>query len=783
METIICLGRYGDIINILPILEREHSEGRPKALMVARQFADILDGVSYVQKVVWDGDWKDVRAAHALAVSTGRTVKVWQLAGDRQACLDLAYKAAGLSPGMGQAESFAKEQWRIAGAHHLWREKLPVNFDRRDPDREHEAWVDMMPVTTRHSRKAVLVHLGGETSPYPHSELLWMLIEGQFQPRHYVIIDLTKIKFERLYDVVGCMDRAHCLVTADSVMLHLARASKVPVAAFIQDKPTLWHGSPWFPHHVSHVRYSDLESLPRVVESMRAIGGRGSCFRPRPATLTRIIHVWSTADVIDKTRHAKARETWKGLLADAGAIDLAVSPGMFGRNSGTEFISSNGERAFPYVLDVLRAACQMCESDDDWIVFSRAECAINSEEVRRLISEGKPWVGLRVVASITHAAGDVFGFTKGWWKNNQSDYPDVVMGTDSGWHRILKEMILLEGTASESVCSRESLTRAPVQESAWRTLNDAAVKTWLDRHKIRDYVPSVQTALKTHEVNPAALFPWGYNPSIAAVGKDFLLAYRSHRWGDLRTSLAVARLDANLNVKSNEWIEFGDALSYEDPRFFWHAGALWMSYIRSEYPKALTAEVWVGQLGRESGRYYVANARKVEPPWKPQRMEKNWIFFEREGRLFAIYAVREEQVVLEFDNWTVTKVHKSRPATWNWGSPRGGTSPVDSGDGKLVRIFHSRTDYEFAPTTWRYHVGACLMEASPPFQIVKLSKRPIITASHNDETYARDKCFHHKPAIVFPGGWTPTQSGMLTALGVNDNSSHLVLLNRKDLNL
>jgi len=49
---IVLLGRYGDIINILPVV----ADMKPRvALMVAKQFADVLDGVTYCQKEVFDG--------------------------------------------------------------------------------------------------------------------------------------------------------------------------------------------------------------------------------------------------------------------------------------------------------------------------------------------------------------------------------------------------------------------------------------------------------------------------------------------------------------------------------------------------------------------------------------------------------------------------------------------------------------------------------------------------------------------------------------------------------
>jgi predicted GH43/DUF377 family glycosyl hydrolase len=782
MTTIICLGRYGDIINILPLLEREWREGRQCRLMVAQEFSDILEGISYVTPSVWTGDWKDIRGAYNLAKSFSDEVKVWQIAGDREATLELAYKAAGLHSAS-NAESFAKEQWRVAGALHLWRENLRVNFDKRDTDREHDLWCDLR-AKTQYSKQVLAYHLGGETSPYPYADLMRTVINDHFQPRHWQLIDLGAVRFNRLYDALFILERAKVLITVDSVFQHLAQGCDAPVAAICQDSPRLWDGSPWRPSHIAHLRYSDVHGIPDFLRRIDGLKKPGCRYLPRRSE-RRVIQVWSESDIVDKVQHAEAKRSWGAIRRAGDWVHLAIQDGFFGRNAATVFQDKDDPRRFPFVRDVLRCACALA-GDDDWILLTRAQAAIDVEALGALMDGGKPFVGRQVVVEDGKrrllAGSDTFGFTKAWWVKNQEEYPDMVMGHDAFWYRILTDMILsLGGVSSETLCSRAGITLLPSKESTWKSANAAFAQDWIKRHGEPADIPSFHAQTKSVIVNPASLFPWGYNPTITNFQNGYLMAYRSHRHNDLRTNLAVAKLDAQCNVKTNDWVEAEDTLSYEDPRFFWFQGQLWLSYIQSRWPQSLDCTVKVGQLALIKGRYRIVNSHVIELPWAPKAMEKNWVLWEQDGQLYCIYEQHPEQVVLKIEDFKATEVFRSKGVEWNWGAARGGTPPLAL-DGHLVRLFHSRTDPDYPPQTWRYHMGACTMDAKPPFTIRKVSKEPIATAStQNEREIAR--CAHYKAKIVFPAGWAVREEGWIASVGVNDHSCQLITMKAEDLKL
>ena len=68
MNLYVQLGRAGDILNILPLLWDDYRKASEKpGLMVAAEFAPLLEGVSYVEPVIWKGPHFEIAKAVAHA--------------------------------------------------------------------------------------------------------------------------------------------------------------------------------------------------------------------------------------------------------------------------------------------------------------------------------------------------------------------------------------------------------------------------------------------------------------------------------------------------------------------------------------------------------------------------------------------------------------------------------------------------------------------------------------------------------------------------------------------
>jgi predicted GH43/DUF377 family glycosyl hydrolase len=99
---------------------------------------------------------------------------------------------------------------------------------------------------------------------------------------------------------------------------------------------------------------------------------------------------------------------------------------------------------------------------------------------------------------------------------------------------------------------------------------------------------------------------------------------------------------------------------------------------------------------------------------------------------------------------------------------------------KLLRFFHSSID---AGAQRRYFIGACLMNATPPYEVSAIGSRPILYGSEIDDLRVKDRPFHWKANVVIPGGAIEDKDGWLLAVGVNDSACAVVRVTEKDLRL
>ncbi len=245
----VILGRTGDVLAALPIIQHE----REACVLISREYAPVLDGTS-VQRLVFEGDWRHVSAAYSSVRKGWPKIVVLQ-----------QYTTDGW-PVQHGTDSFVQEMYRCARKLTLF--PLPLKFDKRDPERE-SRWTSGLPS----DKPIILTATLGLSSPFAQGEELRALLHATFYNAH--IVNLDSIRAERIYDLLALLERAACLITIDSALLHLAQAvPKLPVIALIADRPTPWHGSPKYAGQRLRIRYSDYsrrrdELLATVVASLQ----------------------------------------------------------------------------------------------------------------------------------------------------------------------------------------------------------------------------------------------------------------------------------------------------------------------------------------------------------------------------------------------------------------------------------------------------------------------------------------------------------------------------------
>jgi len=219
---------------------------------------------------------------------------------------------------------------------------------------------------------------------------------------------------------------------------------------------------------------------------------------------------------------------------------------------------------------------------------------------------------------------------------------------------------------------------------------------------------------------------------------------------------------------------------FEDPRCCIHAKNLWIS--------ACNFIVYGTQNSRWTGAHQVLC--KVDPEsWRGTERfdpvygkngpslhgnihaagntqdvhEKNWLWFSHEGALYMIYCAVPHIVTRWSDDvkfhaeWTTAPNYMP----WRYGEIRGGTTPILAG-GEYWTFFHSSLPW--IGKKRQYHMGAYAFEARPPFRMTRITTRPIISGSTNDEWLPG------KPPCVFPCGAIYRNKDWLVVGGSNDLS-------------
>lgn len=229
MKATLLLGKSGDIVSALPCLHADYLEsGSPAPLIISRHYANILQGVDYVEPVVWPGDWQDVEGALLSAKRRYRDVAIPQM------------HSKNYLPKR-QYPSFQLDQWQRCGRLKQWG-TLPLVYPRSEESI---------------GGKYILLGDHSESSKFPQIEDLHLALLAEFP--HHRIVRLSSVRLPLLADLLALYDGADLLVTIDTLHAHLSAATKTPVIVLATDTPSRWHGTAFHPRMAFHLRYGEYE--------------------------------------------------------------------------------------------------------------------------------------------------------------------------------------------------------------------------------------------------------------------------------------------------------------------------------------------------------------------------------------------------------------------------------------------------------------------------------------------------------------------------------------------
>lgn len=313
-----------------------------------------------------------------------------------------------------------------------------------------------------------------------------------------------------------------------------------------------------------------------------------------------------------------------------------------------------------------------------------------------------------------------------------------------------------------------------------------------------DTVPSVlEQGLGGHIVNPESFFDpaaYNFNPSICKVGGMTGMFYRSRpragastvRFGTLspdRGSLVRDTLVEGLPT----WPD-GAHSHYEDPRFVELDGSPYLAFIHGKYWFDLPEKppAWMQCLVpitvNASG--VVRAGPLVDTRFKSNTgnygsFEKNWAFFGEGSRRFFVYKADPHEIV-EMPSGQSERSFINCLASWklNWGTPRGGSSPVLVGD-RWFSFFHSSIQH---PTRRRrYMAGVYSFAAGGQHSPDKVSTGPILTGSERDGFQWSRGVEEWEPIVVFPAGAIYEAGTWTFSAGINDCRCGLFSISHDDL--
>ena len=466
----VLLGRYGDILQLLPILKYESDRiGEPVYLVVAKEFFNLLDGVDYVCPIQWDGSFKQANEAARWIQKKMPSYRVIDCSVYAQ---DMKHQPKGWS--------FDRDIW-INSRIQLPPHSLPLVFNKRDAEREKK-------LVTKYIKKGrtVIVSLSGNSSPFKEGSRLKEQLSSLCPKVNFV--DISNVESERLYDLLGLYDEADVLIATDSSPLHLAAASKIKTVALVTDENTPWHMSSWKPHHTLRVPYT--QALKRVEEIAQVCNGTHK--EPK------IIYVTSQSPTSDEKtlqRVARAKESLSSETDLSGGRWSACN--FHATRDGT----SIGDNQVPFIRDMIDAAIVQSD-DEDIVVLLNADICVTSGITGKIIdavtAHGSAYASrwdfksvgrhalneVEVRRGTKYPGADLFAMTKAWWRKFNHDFPDMLLGREA-WDMILRDLMRFSGGIElHQVIYHE------MHESLWlkqrncagNQHNNKLAREWLDSH-------------------------------------------------------------------------------------------------------------------------------------------------------------------------------------------------------------------------------------------------------------------------------------------------------------
>jgi len=305
------------------------------------------------------------------------------------------------------------------------------------------------------------------------------------------------------------------------------------------------------------------------------------------------------------------------------------------------------------------------------------------------------------------------------------------------------------------------------------------------------------------------------NPSIVQMpNNQYLLAYRDNRhiktcsrpytgsWNktleNYDSFIGLATLDEHFNQNSKSVFLPQEFTFMEDPRLFYYQNSLYIMHGHNLFLNGRRILYPILSKINSDGTSYnpkcldtiiqqnsKSNICVTEKNWTPFNFDNKRLFFIQQfnplkilelinNEHVMVYSIKREKNPMLVDLWEK-----------NWGEIRGGSPALlDKNEGYLA-FFHSSITKD---NTSLYTFGAIIFSATPPFNIKKISKFPIITK----EMYSTPISYHSLLSksskrfyVTWPAGYIIDQINNKTyyhvICGENESMIKILTINKEEL--
>lgn len=415
----VMLGRYGDIINLLPVIKYEHDQNNYKpGLVVSYNYADLLEGCNYLQPIIFDGRFEKINEAISFVREKHPDHEIINCAVYGH---DYHYKR--------QCHSFLKEAWHKSRCPVAFGQ-LPLIFDKRDKVRETKLLSEL---NIKENKKIIVTALSGNSSPLHQADYFLSHLKQRFNQQDYQIIDISNYKATRFYDLLALYEVADTLISIDSAPLHLANAvPDLNVISLVNDKGE-WYQSDWKPNHILRMSYKEVQH--RIDEIVNVIKNK---------THRKIHYLTSMPETPNEETRRRidfAHDTIKREM-------------IFTQQYWTYNIYKH---KLPKIKDMINSVADKNINDDDIIFIVNSDISIVPGLTGLLMEIGKngaaffhrhdfkrlekPLISeVEIQRGSWYIGSDAFAFTKSWWLRNRDIYPDMYYAREA-WDMVFRNMI------------------------------------------------------------------------------------------------------------------------------------------------------------------------------------------------------------------------------------------------------------------------------------------------------------------------------------------------------